>query len=246
MNIPIIFSWQQIILFIVGLLGVGLLASMGVSIIRRDYWHKHAEGEEFQKHGWHEPGRPLLHRHHRPVRWRRGISGILLLLLAGSLLWVMFIVQTYLGLTGEIKVAHVRATVIKNVPHLMSVELILYDSNGHAASDNTYVVQGDEWMLQGDIVKFPTWLNVIGLHSGYKLTRLEGRFDDPDLERNSKHTVVVLNGGDDNFFKTMNTQKSWFSWFVDASYGNAVFDPAGGFDVFATQDALIARPTGQP
>jgi hypothetical protein len=244
MNIPIIFGWQQIILFIVGLLGVGLLASMGVSIIRRDYRHKHAEGKEFQKHGWHEPGHPLLHRHHRHVRWRQGTAGILLLLLASSLLWVTFIVQTYLGLTGEIKVAHIRATAIKNVPHYMSVELILYDSNGHPASDNTYLVQGDEWMLQGDIVKFPTGLNVIGLHSGYKLTRLEGRFDDPDLERNSKHTVVVLNGGDDNFFKTMYTQKQWFSWFVDASYGNAVFDPAGGFDVFATQDALIARPTG--
>jgi hypothetical protein len=245
MNIPIIFGWQQIILLIVGLVGVWLLASMGVSLIRRDYWHKHAEGNEFQKHGWHEPGHPRLHRHHRPVRWRRGITGILLLLLASSLLWLTFIVQTYLGLTGEIKVAHIRATAIANVPHEMSVELILYASNGHPASDNTYLVQGDEWMLQGDIVKFPTWINVIGLHSGYKLTRLEGRFEDPNLERNSRHTVVVLNGGDDNFFKTAYAQKSWFSWFVDASYGNAVFQAPGAFDVFATQDALIARPTGQ-
>ncbi len=30
---------------------------------------------------------------------------------------------------------------------------------------------------------------------------------------------------------------------VDASYGNAVFQTAGSFDIFATQDALIARPT---
>jgi hypothetical protein len=243
-NTPIIFGWPQIILFIVSLVGVGLLASMGVSIIRRDYRHKYGEGKEFQKHGSHEPGYPSLHRHHRPVRWRQGTSGILLLLLASSLLWVTFIVQTYLGLTGEIKVAHIRATALANVPHQMSVELILYDSNGHPASDNTYLVQGDEWMLQGDIVKFPTWLNVIGLHSGYKLTRLEGRFDDPNLERNSKHTVVVLNGGDDNFFKAAYAQKSWFSWFVDASYGNAVFQAPGAFDVFATQDALIARPAG--
>ena len=53
MNTPIIFGWPQIILFIVGLVGVALLTSMGVSIVRRDYWHKHGEGKEFQKHGRH-------------------------------------------------------------------------------------------------------------------------------------------------------------------------------------------------
>ena len=98
-------------------------------------------------------------------------------------------------------------------------------------------------MLQGDIVKFPTWLNVLGLHTGYKLTRLEGRFDDITMERSSPHSAIALNGGDDNFFKTAYSQQSWFGWFVDAAYGNAVFQRPGNYDVFATQDALIARPT---
>src|SRR5436853_282281 len=82
--------------------------------------------------------------------------------------------------------------------------------------------RGDEWMLQGDIIKFPTWLNILGLHSGYKLTRLEGRYDDPKLESNSRHVVVTLNGGDDNFFKTMQGQ-AWVSPVIQAAYGNAVF-----------------------
>ena len=59
---------------------------------------------------------------------------------------------------------------------LMSVDVSLYDGNGHVTSDNTYA------------------------------------------------------------------QKQWFSPFVDAAYGNAVFQAPGSFDVFATQDALIARP----
>ncbi len=140
--------------------------------------------------------------------------------------------------------AQIRATPITNAAHEMSVELILYDGNGHIASDNTYLLQGDEWMLQGDIIKFPAWLNVVGLHSGYKLTRLEGRYDDINLERSAPHSAIELNGGDDNFFKTVHTQKSWFGAFVDAEYGNAVFLGAGSFNVFATQDALIASPTG--
>jgi len=129
-----------------------------------------------------------------------------------------------------------------NAPHELNVELILYDSNGHATSDKTYLLRGDQWMVQGDIIKFPAWVNFLGLHSGYKLTRLEGRYVNIDLENTAPHTAMALNGGDDNFFQTAYTQKAWFSWFVDASYGNAVYQAPGSFDVFATQDALIARP----
>ena len=97
-------------------------------------------------------------------------------------------------------------------------------------------------MMQGDIIKFPSWLNVVGLHAGYKLTRLEGRYDDIHLENTAPHTAVPLNGGDDTFFQTTYTHKQWFGPIVDAAYGNAVFQAPGSFDVYATQDALIARP----
>ncbi len=158
----------------------------------------------------------------------------MLLAVAVSLLWLTFLVQSYLGLTGEIKVAHIRATPIANVAHQMSVEVMLYDGNGHVTSENTYLLQGDEWMVQGNIIKFPAWLNVVGLHAGYKLTRLEGRYDDITLENSAHHTAVPLNGGNDNFFQTTSTHRSWFAPFVDAAYGNAVFQAPGSFDVFAT------------
>jgi hypothetical protein len=80
---------------------------------------------------------------------------------------------------------------------------ITFIQHGPQVSDKTYLVTGDEWMLEGDIIKFPTWLNIVGLHSGYKLTRLEGRYNDPNLELRGKRTVITLNGGDDNFFKTV-------------------------------------------
>jgi hypothetical protein len=139
-----------------------------------------------------------------------------------------------------------------NAPHQMNVELILYNQDGHVTSDQYYSVLGDEWMLQADFIKFPTWMNILGFHAGYKLTRLEGSYQDPNLERNSKHTVVELNGGEDNFFKTMQSDRQWFSPFVDAYYGNAVFEPGNGtFDVYASQTGLYAKqisniPAGFP
>jgi hypothetical protein len=234
MNIPIQIGWPQLILLLIGLAGLWLFITAGLGLLNPGR-HLSEEEKEYYRRTGNVPRR-------RFKVWR-GLSGILLLAVAISLLWVTFLVQSYLGLTGEIKVAHIRATQIANVPHQMSVEVMLYDQNGHVTSDNTYLIQGNEWMVQGDIIKFPAWLNVVGLHAGYKLTRLEGRYDDISLENTARHTAVPLNGGDDNFFQTTYIHKQWFAPFVDAAYGNAVFQTAGSFNVFATQDALIARPT---
>src|SRR6266571_5624401 len=219
MTIPIQIGLPQLILFIIGFVGLGLFISSGMSLAGRGAgrYRDFRDEEEARKFG-----RPRRYRHHRRFRWGRSISGIVLLLIAISLLWLTFLVQSYLGLTGNIKVARVHATSVANLPHMMSVDLTLYDQNGQRTSDNTYVVNGDEWMLQGDIIKFPTWLNILGLHSSYKLTRLEGRYDDSELERHATHTVVDLNGGDDNFFKTVQAQ-AWISPVIEAAYGNAVF-----------------------
>src|SRR5437762_4893138 len=235
MNIPFQFGWPQIILILIGLVGLWLFITAGLGFLRPGKFLSEDEKEHYTRTG---------HLPRRHFKVMRGLSGIVLIAVAVSLLWVTFLVQSYLGLTGEIKVAHIRATPIANIAHEMSVELMLYDGNGHITSDNTYLIQGDDWMVQGDIIKFPAWLNVVGLHAGYKLTRLEGRYNDIKLENTAHHTAVPLNGGDDNFFQTYYTHKQWFAAFVHAEYGNAVFQASGSFDVFATQDALIARPTG--
>lgn len=235
MNIPITIGLPQIILFGIALLGVVLLISFAAKLIRGERRRYDDEDAESRKFG--------RRRHYHSFKVGRLVSGIILLLLAFSLLWLTLLIQTYVGLTSDIEVAKVHATSIANVPHLMSVELTLYNQNGSQASDKTYLVNGDEWMLEGDIIKFPTWLNIVGLHSGYKLTRLEGRYNDPNLELTGKRTVITLNGGDDNFFKTVQ-QQAWVSPIIQAAYGNAVFLAADGktYDVYVSQTGLYATP----
>jgi hypothetical protein len=235
MNIPFQFGWTQVLLLLIGLVGLWLFITAGLGLLSPGRISREGEKDRYRRTG-HVP--------RRRFKVTRGFSGILLIAVAVSILWVTFLVQSYLGLTGEIKVAHIRATPIANAAHQMSVDVMLYDGNGHVTSEDTYLLQGDEWMVQGNIIKFPAWLNVVGLHAGYKLTRLEGRYDDLTLENTARHTAIALNGGDDSFFQTTYAHRQWFARFVDASYGNAVFQTPGSFDVFATQDALIARPTG--
>jgi len=231
MNTPIQVGLPQIILLLVAVIGLGLLIHSAMSLTRG---HREVFEDEYGNR---------FYGKRRRFRWKRGVGGIILLLLAISILWMTFLVQTYLGLTNDIKVAQVHASTVINQQHMMSVELILYDGSGKQTSDNTYFVQGDRWMLQGNIIKFPTWLNILGVHSGYKLTRLEGQYDDPNDESTMKHTVITLNGGDDNFFKTVYKQ-AWSSPFVDAAYGNAVIIPADGqtYNVLVSQTGLYAKP----
>ena len=241
MNTPITIGWPQVLLLVIGILGMGLLISavMGLSRPDKQEWRDENESEEDIR----KFGRRRNYRHHRHFHWGRSILGIILVLLALSLLWLTLLVQSYLGLTNDIKVARIHATTVANIPHMMSVDLTLYDQSGHQTSEQTYIINGDEWMLQGDVIKFPAWLNILGVHSGYKLTRLEGRYDNATLESNSKHTVVTLNGGDDNFFTTVQEQ-AWTSPIVQAAYGSSTFLKPDGktYDVLISQTGLYAAP----
>lgn len=238
MTIPFQFGLPQIILIIIGLAGLWLFIRAALALIRGHEIHELKErAVDYDANG--NPRRRWRHRLH----WKSGLGGVLLVASAVSLLWLTFLVQTYMGLTGDIKVAQIHATPVANIPHLMSVELVLYDQNGNVSSDKTFIVQGDEWMLQGDILKFPTWMNILGIHSGFKLTRLEGRYDNPQTESTAQHTVIVLNGGDDNFFTTVQEQ-AWTSPFVDSAYGSSTFLRADQhiYNIYVSQDALHPEP----
>jgi hypothetical protein len=227
-------------LFVIAVLGVCLLISSLVSLSggRREMeLFEDEEGHRYRR--WR--------RKRRRFGWKRSLSGVLLLVFALGLLWIATSVQAYLGLTSDIKVATVQATQFTGSnPPQMAVRLTTFDDHGNQLNSQMYQLNGDRWILMGDMIKFPTWMNIFGIHSGYKLTRLEGMYNDPNLESNDKHTVVTLNGGDDNFFKTVYKQ-AWSSPFVDAAYGNATYLPADDqvYNIYASQTGFYAKPANK-
>jgi hypothetical protein len=200
--------------------------------------------EDKRGHRYHQ------YRHYRRFRWPGTLGGVAMLLVALLLLWIAGAMQEYLGLTGKIMVAHVRAVQAKSAPGsapMMSVELTLYDQNGHAGSPQTYIVNGDEVFIGGDIIAFKSWMNILGFHSGYKLTKLEGMYSDVNLEEHAQHTVIVLNGGDDNFFNSAYHQ-GLTSLFVTAAYKNGSSVPTNGigYNICVSQDAIVPQPDKEP
>ena len=45
-----------------------------------------------------------------------------------------------------------------------------------------YVIHGDDWSLGGDILEWQSYMNFLGLKSMYRLTRLQGRYDEAEEE----------------------------------------------------------------
>ena len=169
----------------------------------------------------------------------RGGSGLLLLAAAALVLWTATLVQTYLGLTGEVRAAHVVVTPVADTEHRLEVELTLYDEEGAPTERSTHHVEGDLWVLQAQIVELEPWVNTLGFHSGYKVSRLYGQRLD-GAATNQDH--ILLNGGDRDFFREM-TEDRWFTApFVRSAYGNAVIAMPGEYDVYISRDAIKTRP----
>ena len=47
-------------------------------------------------------------------------------------------------------------------------------------------------MIEGDIIKWKNWLNFLGLHTRYRLTRLQGRYSSVEAEVHQPHTIHSL------------------------------------------------------
>ncbi|NKY52594.1 hypothetical protein [Nocardia vermiculata] len=210
MVFPMAFGWLQVVLAVLFLVAIALLVTAVVRA-RKAGWRRHIG---------------------------RGAGGLVVLLVAVVLLWAVTLLQTYLGLTGEIKAAHVVARSVAGSDHTLDVELTLYGDGNHDEIHRTYRIDGDMWVLQADIVELEPWVNALGFHSGYKVTRLYGqRLDGEPVQQHQ----TMLNGGDGDFFTDMR-DGSWFTTpFIRSAYGNAVIATPGTYDVYISDDAIKTR-----
>ncbi|MGW0251825.1 hypothetical protein ACWDYH_34865 [Nocardia goodfellowii] len=168
----------------------------------------------------------------------RGSAGLVLLVVAVVLLWFATLMQTYLGLSGEIKAAHVVVNEFPGQEHQLEVDLTLYGQDDEPDRREKYLVQGDQWAMQANIVELEPWVNALGFHSGYKVSRLYGQRTDgePTTQRH-----IFLNGSDQDFFDDMREGDWWTDPFVRSAYANAVIAVPGEWDVYISRDAIKVR-----
>ena len=96
-------------------------------------------------------------------------------------------------------------------------------ADGHTAS---FDLAGDEIYVDAQILKWQPWANVLGLHTGYELSRVAGRYRTLDQERTAPRTVHTLGLQRTVDLFELRRRYAQLARVVDADYGSASFVPA--------------------
>ncbi len=99
-------------------------------------------------------------------------------------------------------------------------------------------------MLEGDILKWDSFLNFLGLHTRYRLTRLRGRYLKTDEEIHKQATVYSLVPDENHPLWQYLYKFGQKLPLVNSVYGNAVFQTADmekHFHIFVSTSGFLAR-----
>jgi hypothetical protein len=174
---------------------------------------------------------------------------LILLLISASiaLLFLGAFIQSYTAFTQRELAAIIHCKTVPGTEDTMVLELVTRESPT-ITKNRRYLLRGQQWTVEGHILKWDDWLNFLGLRTMYKLTRVRGRYLQADDEMNKPATVYSLVPNEDD--------PGW-RWlyeygprlpFVQAVYGNTVFtfpSEAKTFDIYVTTSGfMIAEEEG--
>lgn len=157
-------------------------------------------------------------------------------------LFLAAFIQSYQSFTRVKLVAIVRCLPLEKA-NSMQLELTSIKA-GHIGITERFNLNGDQWAVEGDILKWNDWLNFVGMHTMFKLTRVRGRYLTTQDEISHSPSVYSLVEDEEN--------PNW-RWlykyghklpFVTAVYGNTVFtypSKDNVYEIYVTTSGFIAK-----
>ncbi|HID50292.1 MAG TPA: cation/multidrug efflux pump [Chromatiales bacterium] len=181
-------------------------------------------------------------------RWKmvsgslQGLGGVALISVALLLGAIATNLHTYQRLTHESPVATLRFE--RLAPQQFRVILTRAGQNAEV-----YTLRGDEWQLDGRVLKWHGVANLLGLDSDFRLERLSGRYHDAERDAHARRSVHALSRSEGlDIWALARDHPGWVPW-VDAVYGSATYMPmthGARYAVRMTQSGLVARPLNAP
>ncbi|MBN2245416.1 MAG: hypothetical protein JW755_06195 [Candidatus Aminicenantes bacterium] len=161
----------------------------------------------------------------------------------GMVFFMGFFFQAYHAFTLEVPVAKV--TIIPQAYSKSTrIELVQYKEKEAEELKQEFELTGEQWMLEGDILKWKDWVNFMGWHTRYRLTRLRSRYIRTEDEKTRPSSIYQLAAKEDHPFWGYLYKHGHKLPFVSTVYGNAVFQSTkeeAEYLVFVTTSGFIAR-----
>lgn len=167
------------------------------------------------------------------------LSGLLAVSLAALAAAVTVGVRGYRALTAEEVAARVRTEPLGPRRFRATVEL----PDGRVGQ---FEIAGDQLYVDAHILKWKPIVNLLGLHTGYELDRVGGRYTGLADEQQRPHTVFPL--GPEravDVFGFVRRHPRVLAPLVDATYGSGTFigaEQPGHFEVRVSTTGLLIRP----
>lgn len=165
------------------------------------------------------------------------LGGIAVALLFSSWLY------TYHRLSHEELVAELGFERIGDALYRASV------ATGDLCRTGVYQLDGDQWRIDAQFVKWKPWANLLGLDAMYRLDRIEGRYR--DLARQNAQRPLAYSLPRDTALDMVELAGAMgrLNFLLDASYGSSTYqdiDTAMVYRVYKTQSGLITRTSPRP
>jgi hypothetical protein len=107
------------------------------------------------------------------------------------LLMLVLFVRTYDVFTREEPIAQIQCVPVDGRDHDMILRFVPL-AGGKERTPRLFRLKGDQWAVSGHILQWHPWLNVLGLHTGYRITRIEGQYLEAEDEASRRRTVYDL------------------------------------------------------
>ncbi len=149
------------------------------------------------------------------------LISLLFISVGSAMLMTAMYLQAYRAFTHKEMIGVVEARKTKGLDYDIFLKFAPVEK-GVKGEEKIYKIKGDQWAIGGDILKFEDWVNFIGIHTGYKTTRIHGRYLKAADENIKEHTAYDINGGTDAVWLYLYENSSSFP-FIKAVYGNSVY-----------------------
>jgi hypothetical protein len=160
----------------------------------------------------------------------------------GMIMFFGFFLKAYYAFTLEEPVAEVRVQPVgeDEASRVTLIQYVPVDSQ----VTRQFLIKGDQWVLEGDILKWDDWLNFMGLHTRYRLTRIRGRYLRTADEMKEQPTIYSLVEKENHPLWRYLYDYGPELPMVSTVYGNAVFQTSGKekrFKIFVGLSGFVVR-----
>jgi hypothetical protein len=154
---------------------------------------------------------------------------------------LVVMLQGWRAFTHKTHVAELQA--IELGPHKLRIYLVPIDGDGARGATEVYDVDGDEWQVGGDVLRWKPFMTALGVEPVFRLSRVEGRWNSA-ADANAHKATAFDRAPPSTAWLGLyrGADKAPMRWLVDGAHGQAVSqlpDRRAVYDIYVTPNGYI-------